>query len=75
MIKKATSKRERKYGKKNEEGLKVSKPSKKEKKVKLMVDGFSIMEFDNRALADKYIADRIEAAEAKRQRPPNFTFF
>lgn len=61
-MKKSTSKRERKFGKKNEDGIKISKDS-SERVVKVMVDGFSIMTFKNIKEAEVYINKQHKEAE------------
>ena len=63
-MKKATSKRERKYGKKNEDGVRVSETV-DERVVKVMVDHYSILKFKNRDEAEKFINKRKKEAEAR----------
>jgi hypothetical protein len=53
-MKKATSKRDRKYGKKDEEGIKITKDS-SERVVKLMVDHGYIMQFKNMKEAQAFM--------------------
>lgn len=72
-MKKATTKRERKYGKKDEEGFQTKKPAKREK-VKLMIDGYTIMEFNTRKLAESFISKRLKESAEKNQRPASFIF-
>ena len=67
-MKKATTKRERKYGKKVED-VKEAKP-----KVRLMVDGYRIVDFKDKKSADEFIKDRIEKAKEKRQKPTSYVF-
>ncbi len=74
IMKKATSKRERKYGKKDEEGVQTKRPAKKEKKVQLMIDGYTIMEFSSRRAAESFIKSKEKYAKDKRQKPTSFVF-
>lgn len=61
-MKKATSKRERKYGKKNEDDIKTSKDS-IERCTKVIVDGYTILKFDSREKAVIYIKKKHKEAE------------
>ncbi len=72
-MKKATSKRERKYGKKDAEGLRVSETS-KERIVKVMVDFGCILKFKNREEADKYINKQRKEAEDRGQPETSYIF-
>lgn len=61
-MKKATSKRERKYGKTDEDGIKRTKDS-KERVVKVIVDYAHIMVFKSKKEADKFINDTNKESE------------
>ena len=81
MKKKATTKRERKYGKKDEDGIQVKKPrnrgrgsSKKTGKVRLMVDGYTVLTFKSREEAEEYIEAKNAKSREKRQRLASFIF-
>ena len=69
-MKKATKKRDRKYGKKEEDIIEEVKVKKQRKeKVKVMVDYGMLREFPSRELADKYInRQHKEADKANRPR-------
>ncbi|MAD98981.1 MAG: hypothetical protein Unbinned200contig1002_6 [Prokaryotic dsDNA virus sp.] len=78
-MKKATSKRERKYGKKHVEDevkskTKVYKKKKKSKKVKLMIDYAYIREFKSEAEADKFINEQNEKADKRKRSRPSFVY-
>ena len=73
-VKKATTKRERKYGKKNEEGVKTKAPSRKERSVRLIVDGYTILKFPSLKAAQAYIDKENKISAAKRQKPTSFVF-
>ncbi len=73
-MKKATTKRERKYGKKSEDGTIEKKPVKPRKKVRLIVDGYSILEFKTRKEAEAYIESKNAQADEKRQHRASFVF-
>lgn len=60
-MKKATSKRERKYGKKPDETPKEDP----KRKVKVMVDGYNILTFKNEIEAHEYINKKHEEAKSK----------
>lgn len=70
-MKKATTKRERKYGKKVED-YKDSKTD--EQPVKLMVDGYNVIQFKNKKLANAYIERKHKESLSKRRRPASFIF-
>ena len=53
-MKKATSKRDRKFGKKDENNMKISKDS-SERVVKVMVDYYTILKFKKLKEAEAYI--------------------
>lgn len=53
-MKKATSKRDRKYGKKNEDDIKVTKET-KERVVRIMVDYGMIRKFNTQQEADAFM--------------------
>lgn len=73
-MKKATSKRERKYGKKDsEEGTQVVSPP-RGKKVKVMVDGYQILEFKSLGEANEYINRKTKQAIKSRREPASFIF-
>lgn len=72
MIKKATTKRERKYGKKVEDY--EDRKEKPDKEVRLMIDGYSILKFKNRKAAEAYIERKSKEAIHKRRRPASFIF-
>jgi hypothetical protein len=72
-VKKATTKRERKYGKKNEDGIRTSKNT-DERVVKLMVDYSYIMKFKNKKEAEAFINKIKKEAEEKGQRPTSFIY-
>jgi len=72
-MKKATSKRDRKYGKKNEEGIKVSNGA-KERVVKLMVDHAHIMKFKNMKEAKAFINKTNKESERTGAHPTSFIF-
>ena len=72
-VKKATTKRERKYGKKTEEGVRVTKNT-KERIVKVMVDHSYIMKFKNKKEADAYINKSKKEAEERGHPPTSFVF-
>jgi len=68
-MKKATTKRERKYGKKNKEDDGSQKRPKQEP-VKVMVDFASVVKFSNRKMADLFISKlKKEAAERGHPEP------
>lgn len=77
-LKKATSKRERKYGKKDETGVQTKRPAKREKKkvvpVKVIVDGYQILEFPSRAKADEFITAKKKIEHDKRLKPTSYVF-
>ena len=68
--KKATTKRQRKYGKKVEDYPERAP----DEKVKLMVDGYTVMTFKNKQAANAYIEKKNKESAAKRKRPTSFIF-
>ena len=70
-MKKATTKRERKYGKKVED---YDDSKTEEQPVKLMVDGYSLLSFKNKKLANAYIERKNKESVAKRRRLASFIF-
>lgn len=70
-MKKATSKRERKYGKKNDNDIKIKK-AEPEKIVRLMVDYGTIVKFKNKSEADSFIKKHNEEADRKGLPKPHF---
>jgi len=71
-MKKATTKRERKYGKKKED-IEAEKP-KPEIQVRVVVDGASILNFRNKHQADAYIKKQRDEAKAKNRMPTSYVF-
>lgn len=78
-MKKATTKRERKYGKRNEDGVVEKAPSKKEtftkgnsKEVKVMVDYAMIIKFKTKDEANEYIDKKKKEAVEKNRRPSSY---
>ena len=68
-VKKATSKRERKYGKKNtEEKVEEKKPI----PVKVIVDGYRVLNFKSISLAEEYINKKNKEADRLRRKPTSF---
>ena len=68
-MKKATSKRERKWGKKApEEPVETDKP----REVKVIVDGYSILKFKSLDRAQEYIDKKTKEAESKRRKPTSY---
>lgn len=63
-MKKATSKRDRKYGKKNNDGVKVSK-STNDRIVKVMRDYDTILKFKNMKEARAYINKENKEADSR----------
>lgn len=81
-MKKATSKRERKYGKKHVEDevkskTKVYKKKKtkvKPKKIKVMIDYAYIREFKDEVEADEFINKQYEKADKLKRSRPSFVY-
>lgn len=72
-MKKATSKRERKYGKQEAEPTAISK-EKKDKSVRVMVDGAHILKFPNRKKAEIFIKKKLKEAEELRRPEPSLIY-
>jgi len=72
-MKKATKKRERKYGKKNEDGIRITENS-AERVVKVMVDYAHIMKFKNKGDADAFINKTNRESERTGATPTSFIF-
>ena len=72
-VKKATTKRERKYGKKNENGIRTTETS-KERVVKVMVENAYIMKFKSLKEAKVYINKSKKEAEERGHPSPSFVF-
>ena len=70
-MKKATTKRERKYGKKNQDGVRVSKNT-EERIVKVMVDYGMILKFKNMDEAQAHINKSNKEAKENGSPPTSF---
>jgi len=68
-MKKATSKRERKYGKKVDDVEEKPNPT---KKVKVMVDGYTILQFKDEVQANEYINKKTKEAQTKNRPAASF---
>ena len=74
-MKKATKKRDRKYGKKEEEVIEeVIIKKKKKEKVKLLIDYGMLREFPSRADADIFINKQNKEADKANRPRTSFTF-
>ena len=70
-MKKATTKRDRKYGKKNNDGIEIEKP---DKQVKVMVDYAYIMKFKNTKEAEAYITKQNRKCKKSGLPPASYIF-
>lgn len=70
-MKKATTKRERKYGKKTEDGIRITKTS-NERIVKVMVDHYTILKFNDTDEAKAYIKRKRDEEEEKGTPPTSY---
>lgn len=74
-MKKATKKRDRKYGKKPEEVIEEVKVKKQKKeKVKLMIDYGMVREFPSRELAEKFIKKQHKEADKSNRPKSSFIY-
>jgi len=70
-MKKATSKRDRKYGKKDSDGIKI-KEAEPDKIVRIMVDYGNVMKFKNNKEAQAFISKHNKEAERTGTPKPSF---